>query len=229
MNQRLKIGVSSCLLGERVRYDGELKRSALIADDMAHFFDFIPVCPEVEAGFPVPRPPVQLVGDQLAPRVVEVGNSQIDITERLDTFSRQRVVELEGVCGYLFKARSPSCGPDIPLFDLSGREVGRTKGIFSRSVQHHFPLLPVEDEGGMENSANGGWFLFGVLLFACWQGTDVGDESDLSPAELWRSWVDALYPGVQWSPQIVSMLGSQWKRPEEAGQLLRGAGRGGVV
>ncbi len=139
MNQRLKIGVSSCLLGERVRYNGELKRSALIADDMAHFFDFIPVCPEVEAGFPVPRPPVQLVGDQQAPRVVEVGNSQIDITERLDTFSRKRVVELEEVCGYLFKHAHPVVAPIFHFLTYRGERLAEPRVFFPAVSSTTFP------------------------------------------------------------------------------------------
>ncbi|MES9857942.1 MAG: DUF523 domain-containing protein [Sedimenticola sp.] len=214
----MKIGVSSCLLGERVRYNGELKRSALIADGMADIFDFVAVCPEVEAGFPVPRPAVRLVGESQSPRALEVDNPLIDITAELALFSRQRAVGLEGICGYLFKAGSPSCGLDIALFDLSGKTVGRSRGIFARTVQENFPLLPVADERHMEDPVNGERFLLRVILYSYWRGVSVPGGS---PGKLLRNWVETLYPGVRASPQIAAILRQRLRKPEDAEQLLR--------
>lgn len=221
MSERLKIGVSRCLLGERVRYDGKLKRSGLIADRVAGLFDFEPVCPEVEAGYPVPRPPVQLVGDPNTPQVLGVSDRSLDLTAGLKRYSRQRVATLGGVCGFLLKARSPSCGLDIPLHDLAGEVRGRSQGVFVCALGRRFPLLPVEDEEGMAEPQRGGDFLLRVLLFACWQGKINGGGVEDSLFTQWRQWLQCLYPGSTSSPQDGAVLKGRLVSPEDAVQRLR--------
>ena len=197
MYDQLKIGVSSCLLGEPVRYDGRSKRNGLVADGVFRLFDFVPVCPEVEAGFSVPRSPVQLVGNPGTLRVLGVGDRTLDVTEGLEQFSTAKAEELNGLSGYIFKARSPSCGPDVPIHDMSGEKIGRSMGLFVRAMTDRYPLLPVIDEEGIADSDLGGRFLLKVLLYSRWQKMAscnhyVEQSSELFP-ETWHRWMAEIY------------------------------------
>ncbi len=159
MGSRLKIGVSTCLLGEPVRYDGRGRRNDLVIEILSPRFELIPVCPEVEAGLGVPRPPVQLVGDPLWPRARGVEERWLDVTAELECFSAIRVKTFSHLSGFLFKARSPSCGLDVPIYDQDGRETGRGRGIFVRILKEHYPLLPVIDEEGFSDPGRRNRFL----------------------------------------------------------------------
>ncbi|HEY6872805.1 MAG TPA: DUF523 domain-containing protein [Geobacteraceae bacterium] len=147
MASQIKIGVSSCLLGERVRYDGSDKREPYIADVLGRIFALVPVCPEVGCGLPVPREVMRLEGDPVHPRLVTV-ESRLDLTERLHAWCRLKVKELEGenIAGFILKSRSPSCG----LFRVEVFSQGRTesgRGLFAAALTAYFPDLPVEEEG----------------------------------------------------------------------------------
>lgn len=149
---RARIGVSACLLGERVRYDGNHKRDVLVCDTLSQDFELIPVCPEAEAGLGVPRPPVQLVGDARHPRVRGVENPGLDVTASLEVFCDEWVGRLQGVSGFVLKARSPSCGLiDTPLFDLEGQIQSAGPGVFARILQQRHPQLPVVDENDLHD------------------------------------------------------------------------------
>jgi uncharacterized protein YbbK (DUF523 family) len=102
----LKIGISACLLGERVRYDGGHKRNQMLLDYLALRYALVPICPEVAAGLGVPRPPVQLVARGVEIRAVGVLDEQLDVTRPLIEYGRQ-VIAGEGLCGFVFKSRSP--------------------------------------------------------------------------------------------------------------------------
>lgn len=145
---RLRIGISQCLLGDPVRYDGGHKRDALLADTVSRQIEWVPVCPEVEAGLGVPREPMRLEGTPASPRLVTI-NTNVDHTTAMWQFSTRRLHELERLelSGYVFKARSPSCGiGSVPLMNARGIETPEGVGLFARAVMEHFPLLPVEDE-----------------------------------------------------------------------------------
>jgi uncharacterized protein YbbK (DUF523 family) len=145
---RLRIGISQCLLGDHVRYDGGHKRDALFADTLSLQVEWIPVCPEVEAGLGVPREPMRLAGTAASPRLVTV-TSGTDHTDAMQQFSARRLRELErlDLAGYVFKARSPSCGIGrVPLVNAQGVETPDGVGLFAQALMEHFPLLPVEDE-----------------------------------------------------------------------------------
>lgn len=151
--EKIRLGVSTCLLGEKVRYDGGHKLDHFLTDTLGQYVDYIPVCPEVECGFGIPREPFRLVGDPKNPRLVTTRTNQ-DHTERMVQWAWKRVEELEkeGLCGYIFKSGSPSSGMDrVKVFDSTGvpRKVG--VGIFARVFMEHFPLLPVEDEGRLND------------------------------------------------------------------------------
>ncbi len=146
--ERPRLGISACLLGQAVRYDGGHKLDRLLTDIFSQFVEWVPVCPEVEFGLPVPREPVHLVGDPGKPRLVTVCTGR-DLTGQMRDFVRRRVGELgeEGLCGFIFKSRSPSCGMTcVEVQDESGaaREAG--VGLFARAFMERFPRLPVEDE-----------------------------------------------------------------------------------
>jgi uncharacterized protein YbbK (DUF523 family) len=132
-----RIGISRCLLGDNVRYDGGHKRDSFLIETLAPHVEWVPVCPEVELGLGAPREAMRLAGDPRAPRLVTI-TSGIDHTEAMARFSQQRVRELEALnlSGYVFKADSPSCG--IKTQD--------GVGLFARAFMEHFPLVPIEEE-----------------------------------------------------------------------------------
>ena len=141
------VAISSCLLGERVRYDGEHKRDQYITEILSQRVDWKPVCPEAGAGMGVPRQPIQLIGDAQHPRAVRVSDPVFDVTDALTAYAQAMAGELGDVSGYIFKSRSPSCGlNDAKLFDLDNVETGRVSGIYARLVRDMFPALPVIDE-----------------------------------------------------------------------------------
>ena len=152
--ERPKVGVSTCLLGEPVRYDGGHKRDRYITDTLGQYFDWVPVCPEVECGLPVPRESMHLEGDPAAPRLVTT-RTHLDHTERMHRWAERRLRELacENLCGYIFKSNSPSSGMErIRVYDAGGvpRKVG--VGLFAAAFMVRFPLLPVEDEGRLHDA-----------------------------------------------------------------------------
>jgi len=145
----VKIGVSACLLGEKVRYDGGHKHDSYITDTLGKLFSFVAVCPEVECGMTTPREPMRLEGDPAAPRLM-TRESRIDMTEQMLSFCREKVEELgkADLCGFIFKKSSPSSGlVDVKIYDANGNWTGSGSGLFAHAVAERFPLLPmVEDE-----------------------------------------------------------------------------------
>jgi uncharacterized protein YbbK (DUF523 family) len=145
----VNIGVSACLLGEKVRYDGGHKHDSYITDTLGKLFTFVPVCPEVESGMTTPREPMRLEGDLTAPRLM-TRESRIDKTDQMLSYCREKVEELEkaDLCGFIFKKNSPSSGLfEVKIYDTNGDRTGSGSGLFAHAVARRFPLLPmVEDE-----------------------------------------------------------------------------------
>ncbi len=151
---RPRVAVSSCLLGEPVRYDGAHKRNASVIDLLSVYFDRVPVCPEVAIGMGVPRPPIRLVKLEEGIRARGVEDASHDVTRPLQAFAQQCAVQLAGVSGYIFKSRSPSCGlNDTDLFNADGGLIGKTAGIFSAMIHELLPELPGIDENQLEDPA----------------------------------------------------------------------------
>ena len=149
MSGNIAVAVSACLLGEKVRYDGGHKLDPNIADILGSLFKLIPVCPEVECGMGIPREPMRLEGDPINPRLVTI-DGRVDKSGQMLSYCHARIAELESraLCGFICKARSPSCGLAVDVFD--GREpAGKGKGLFAAAILEHFPLLPVVEEGGL--------------------------------------------------------------------------------
>lgn len=144
----LRIGISACLLGESVRYDGGHKRHATLIETLGGVVEWIPVCPEVECGMGTPREPVRLVRTAGGLRMLGV-ESGIDHTARMTAYARDRAEALAraGICGYVLKKRSPSCGlAGVQIFDEEGRAVEAGRGLFAEALVARLPGLPVEEE-----------------------------------------------------------------------------------
>ena len=149
----IKLGVSACLLGQPVRYDGQHKLDPFLRDTLGAYVEYVPVCPEFEAGFGVPREAMRLEGDPASPRLVTV-QTRVDHTDRMNAWARKRVQELEaeGLCGYIFKSKSPSSGMErVKVYNDKGVAVKAGVGLFAAAFMAHFPLLPVEEEGRLQD------------------------------------------------------------------------------
>jgi uncharacterized protein YbgA (DUF1722 family)/uncharacterized protein YbbK (DUF523 family) len=148
-DSRIRLGISACLLGEMVRWNGGHTRDRFLTDTLGRYVEYVPVCPEVECGLPTPREPLRQVGDPEKPRLV-TSKTKVDLTDRMLAWARRRVVELEkeGLCGFVFMARSPSSGMErVKVYDEHGMPHKTGVGVFARAFMEHFPLLPVEENG----------------------------------------------------------------------------------
>jgi len=151
--EKIRIGVSRCLLGEPVRYDGQHKHDHYITDTLGRHFEFVGVCPEVECGLGVPRESMRLVGDPDNPRLITT-RTGVDFTERMQTWIAKRIVQLEkeDLYGFIFKARSPSSGMEnVKVYNERGGVIGKAPGLFAKAFVKHFPTLPCEDEGRLND------------------------------------------------------------------------------
>jgi uncharacterized protein YbgA (DUF1722 family)/uncharacterized protein YbbK (DUF523 family) len=153
MEDKIRLGISTCLLGENVRYDGGHKRDRFIIETLGQFVEFVPVCPEVECGLPIPRESMHLMGNPESPRLVTT-RTKIDHTERMVNWARKRVVELEreNLCGFVFKSNSPSSGMErVRVYNEKGVPQKIGVGMFARVFMDHFPLTPVEEDGRLHD------------------------------------------------------------------------------
>lgn len=140
MDKKIKLGISSCLLGENVRYDAGHKLDHYLIDTLGEFVEWVAVCPEVECGLGVPREAMRLTAGPESPRIV-TRDSNIDHTDRMLKWARAKLAQLdkEKLCGFVFKNNSPSCGLNYVLSK-------KGTGIFAKEFAGHFRHMPVEDE-----------------------------------------------------------------------------------
>lgn len=149
----LKIGVSACLLGENVRWNGGHQLNHFIRDILGKFLTFVPVCPEVECGLGIPREPLRLVGDHDNPRLV-TQKGYVDMTEKMTRWAEKRIKELAGenLCGFIFKSKSPSSGLyRVKVYNDKGHPAKNGTGMFARAFVNAFPLIPVEEDGRLSD------------------------------------------------------------------------------
>jgi len=145
---KIRVGISSCLVGQLVRYDGQHQLDQDLVEALSQRFELFPVCPEYEVGLGVPREPIRLEGDPEAPRLVTV-HTRVDLTDRMNSWAAARVTELaaEGLGGFVFKSKSPSSGlVKVKVFDAKGDYRESSVGLFARAFTVRFPRLPVADE-----------------------------------------------------------------------------------
>lgn len=170
---KVRIGVSQCLLGDKVRFDAGHKHSKVCTEVLAQRFEFVPVCPEMGIGLGAPRETIHLVGapDEEAVRVVGTRTATLDVTERLEAYGREKAAELTDLSGYIFMGRSPSCGlGGIKVYHENGNPVGRSaRGVYAREFIARHPLLPVEEEGRLRDPVLCDNFVTRVYAWQRWQ------------------------------------------------------------
>lgn len=167
--KKIPIGISSCLLGHNVRYDGSHKRDAYITGTLSEYFDFRPFCPEVEIGLGTPRPTIHLVRVNGEIRCIGVKNPEIDVTERLRDHAGQLAAQHADLCGYILKKDSPSCGMErVKVYaDNIPRRDG--VGIYAETMMRNNPLLPVEEEGRLGDAGLRENFIQRIYVLYRWK------------------------------------------------------------
>ncbi len=170
--ERIRIGISKCLLGEKVRYDGQHKHDSYVADVLSAWFEYVPLCPEVECGMGVPREAMRLVGDVERPRMVTTNTSR-DLTEQMASWCAARISRLEAdnLCGFILKRKSPSCGMERVKVYPDGKGMSENKGVglFARAFMARYPNLPVEEEGRLHDPALRENFVERVFTLKRWR------------------------------------------------------------
>jgi uncharacterized protein YbgA (DUF1722 family)/uncharacterized protein YbbK (DUF523 family) len=167
----LRLGISRCLLGDEVRFDGGHKRDSFLTDVFGRYVEWVPVCPEVEAGLGTPREAMRLVGDPQNPRLVTI-KSGADHTRALETLTTNRIAQLMelDLSGYVFKKGSPSCGIErVRLYNEHGMPSRNGVGLFARAFIEEFPLIPVEEEGRLCEPTLRENFIERVFCYRRWQ------------------------------------------------------------
>jgi uncharacterized protein YbgA (DUF1722 family)/uncharacterized protein YbbK (DUF523 family) len=171
METKFRIGISSCLLGNEVRWNSGHKLDKYLAHTLGQFVEYVPVCPEVEAGFGVPRESFRLVGVPDSPRLVTF-KSKTDHTDRMLTWAQKRVRELEKeeLCGFIFKSDSPSSGMiRVKVYNEKGMPHKIGIGMFARAFMEHFPLIPVEDDGRLNDPIIRENFILQIFTMKRWR------------------------------------------------------------
>ena len=150
-NEKPLVGVSRCLLGDAVRYDGKSKTNQIVLEQLSQLFELIPVCPEVEAGLSIPRPPVQLTSSIKNPKLTGRDNHSIDVTNIMQQYCDTKPAELNHLSGFIFKSRSPSCGLNSTPVYIDGHCVTETgRGIFAKYLCKTYPNLAVIEDSELE-------------------------------------------------------------------------------
>ncbi len=170
---KIRLGISACLLGQPVRYDGGHKHDRFITETLGQYVEFVPVCPEVECGLSIPREAMRLVGEIDQPRLVTI-RTRRDYTEQMQTWAKRRVQELEAEAlnGFIFKSDSPSSGMErVKVYDDKGMPLKKGIGLFARAFMEHFPLLPVEEEGRLHDPKLRENFIEAIFTFKRWRDT----------------------------------------------------------
>jgi uncharacterized protein YbgA (DUF1722 family)/uncharacterized protein YbbK (DUF523 family) len=171
MKEKIKIGISQCLLGDKVRWDAGHKHDRYLTDTLGQFVEYVPVCPEVEAGFGIPRESMRLTGNPEHPRLITF-KSKTDVTGQMMHWAKKRVKELEkkDLCGFIFKSDSPSSGMiHVKVYNEKGMPEKKGVGLFARVFIAHFPLIPVEDDGRLHDPAIRENFIGRVFTLKRWR------------------------------------------------------------
>jgi len=169
--EKLRLGVSSCLLGKLVRYDGGHKYDSWIVEILGQYAEYIDLCPEAESGLSIPREPIRLVGQKQDYHALGTKTSQ-DVTIQLQGYSLEAMGKLSDLrlCGYILKSKSPSCGMErVKVYPTHGGAAGKTGvGIFARELLRSYPLLPIEEEGRLHDPALRENFIERVFVMQRW-------------------------------------------------------------
>ena len=164
------IGISACLNGHLVRFDGGHKRSAFVSDTLPSFVRLRPFCPEMAAGFGSPRPSMRLQGDATAPRVFLKSNGGEDITERMHATCARLAPDAADLCGFVLCANSPTCGMErVRVYDASNVPAKTGVGVFAKRLMQDYPWLPLEEDGRLNDPHLRENFMMRVYALAYWR------------------------------------------------------------
>ena len=167
---RIRIGISSCLLGQAVRYDGGHKHNGYITESLGEFFEFVPFCPEVAIGLGVPRPPIRLVAGKHGTRARGVKDVSLDVTDQLVAYAEKVAPKLTDVSGYILKKGSPSCGMErVKVYSATGKPGGNASGVYAGTLMRRLPELPFEEEGSLMDPCLRENFIERVFVYHRWQ------------------------------------------------------------
>lgn len=153
METSIKIGISACVLGEKVRFDSGHKSSKFVTKELSPYFEFVPVCPEVGSGMTVPRPTIRLISNQERIALIETKDPTRDHTEQMVSYSKRKVAELEQehLRGYIVCAKSPTCGMErVKVYKKHGAENDGV-GLYTKELMQRMPWLPVEEDGRLND------------------------------------------------------------------------------
>lgn len=170
---RIPVGISACLMGQPVRFNGSHKRSRFCTDTLSEYFDYVSLCPEVAIGMSIPREPIRLVSDNSAStevRAVGVDDPSQDVTDALIDYAHEQASKQTQLCGYIFMQKSPSCGLfNVKRYLKNGHPEGTTMGVYAKAFSEANPLLPVEEAGRLNDAALRENFLTRVFTYHDWQ------------------------------------------------------------
>jgi uncharacterized protein YbgA (DUF1722 family)/uncharacterized protein YbbK (DUF523 family) len=169
--EKIRMGVSSCLMGEKVRFDGQHKHDSYVTGTLGRWFEFVPVCPEFELGLGVPRESMRLEGDPEHPRLM-TNKTRKDLTEPMLNWCDKRLggLEQENLGGFIFKSKSPSSGMErVKVYSENGMPSNNGRGLFANAFMNKFPLLPVEEEGRLHDPALRESFIERVFTLKRWR------------------------------------------------------------
>ena len=165
---RIRLGISACLLGQKVRYDAGHKLDTFLAHTLGPYVEYVPICPEVECGLGIPREAMHLEGNPAEPRLVTV-RTKLDMTEQMLGWAEKRVrdLEKENICGFIFKSNSPSSGMErVRIYNEKGMPSAKGRGLFAGAFMDHFPTLPVEEEGRLNDAGLRENFIERIFVYA---------------------------------------------------------------
>ncbi len=190
--KRIPVGISACLLGEKVRYDAQHKRSNYCNEVLAEYFDFQPFCPEMAIGLGAPRPTIRLVGQPDGLHAIQSTATPRDVTDALAAYADTVYQGHPQLCGFVFTEKSPSCGLfRVRAYNEKGQPFSDSaRGIFARRLTEHWPLLPVEESGRLNDADLCENFILRVYAWHEWH-TDV--LPSLTAHRLLRFWSSYKY------------------------------------
>lgn len=165
----IKIGVSSCLLGENVRFDSGHKKNQYLINVLSNYFQFLPFCPEVAIGLGVPREPIRLVNINERIKCIGTKNAELDVTNKLKNIANEQLDWHRTISGYILKKDSPSCGMERVKVYTSGMPERKGTGIYAQQLMKNFPNLPIEEEGRLNDLIIRENFIQRVYIYHRWQ------------------------------------------------------------
>jgi len=204
--EKIKIGISSCLLGNKVRFDGQHKHDRFITGTLGEYCEFIPICPEVECGLPVPREAMRLIGTVEKQRLV-TNKTGIDHSDRMLNWASVRLekLEKEEPVAFIFKSKSPSSGlRAVKIYKEDGNVVSHSgRGLFAQAFVEKFPDIPVEDEGRLNDAVIRENFIETIFTMQRWREV----VRDGSPKALVDFHTRHKYALMAHSPEKMRLLG----------------------